>query len=74
MTSTVTVVVGNPKPRSRTLDVARRVAEVAATAGIDEYAMLDIDLADGCAGDLFDWQSAPVRGARRPGHGGRSSR
>ena len=60
MTATVTVVVGNPKPQSRTLDVARRVAEVAATAGTDEYATLDIDLAT-VAGELFDWQSAPVR-------------
>ena len=60
MTATVTVVVGNPKPRSRTLDVARRVAEVAATAGMDEYATLDVDLAT-VAGELFDWQSAPVR-------------
>ena len=33
---------------------------MAATAGIDEYATLDIDLAT-VAGELFDWQSAPVR-------------
>ena len=60
MTATVTVVVGNPKPQSRTLDVARRVAEVAASAGMDEYDTVDIDLAM-VAGELFDWQSTSVR-------------
>ena len=60
MTTSVAVVVGNPKPQSRTLDVARRVAEVAATAGTAEYATVDIDLAT-VAGELFDWQSARVR-------------
>ena len=56
------IVVGNPKPRSRTLDVARVVARAAADAvGISEAAV-EIDLAD-LAGDLFDWSSVAVRDA-----------
>jgi FMN reductase len=56
------IVVGNPKPRSRTLDVARVVARAAADAvGIAEPAV-EIDLAD-LAGELFDWSSTTVREA-----------
>ncbi len=61
--TTVGVVVGNPKPRSRTLDVAVEVARAAASAaGIDEYDEVVIDLAD-LGSQLFDWSSADVRDA-----------
>jgi FMN reductase len=57
----VAVVVGNPKPQSRTLAVARRVAQVAATAaGAANVETVEIDLAT-VAGELFDWQSTSVR-------------
>ena len=56
------IVVGNPKPQSRTLDVARAVAHAAAdTVGLSEAAV-EIDLADLATG-LFDWSSAEVRDA-----------
>ena len=61
--STVGVVVGNPKPRSRTLEVAQRVADVAAqAAGLSDVTRLTVDLAD-LGPQLFDWTSVPVRQA-----------
>jgi FMN reductase len=60
--SRVGIVVGNPKPQSRTLDVARAVARAAADAvGLSETAV-EIDLVD-LATDLFDGSSAAVRHA-----------
>jgi FMN reductase len=59
----VGVVVGNPKPKSRTLSVARAVAEAAATAvSLDGDDMVEVDLADLASG-LFDWSSAAVKEA-----------
>lgn len=59
----VGVVVGNPKPRSRTLAVAEVVATAAATeAGLDGYDLLTVDLAD-LGPELFDWSSPVVRDA-----------
>ncbi len=59
----VGVVVGNPKPRSRTRDVAETVAAAAATvAGLDGDDRRVVDLAD-LASALFDWSSEPVRAA-----------
>ncbi len=61
--STVGVVVGNPKPNSRTLAVAEVVAEAAAGAtGLAGSERTTIDLAD-LGPRLFDWSSAEVRGA-----------
>jgi FMN reductase len=58
---TVGVVVGNPKPRSRTLDVACAVANAAAAAsGLDGDAELVVDLAD-LGPELLDWSSSAVR-------------
>jgi FMN reductase len=57
------VVAGNPKPRSRTLDVGRRVAAAAAeVAGLDPTDELVVDLAD-LGPHLFDWSSPEVRAA-----------
>jgi FMN reductase len=61
--TTVGVVVGNPKPRSRTLDVARKVARAATVAaGLDDPDELVVDLAD-LGPRLFDWSSPDVREA-----------
>ena len=63
--STVTVVVGNPKPMSRTRTVAERVALAAAAAGgmpIAPGDMTTIDLAD-VGPQLFDWSSSEVKAA-----------
>ncbi len=61
--SHVGVVVGNPRARSRTLDVARHVARRAAeAAGLDPADQLVVDLAD-LGPELFDWSSASVRSA-----------
>ena len=61
--STVGVVVGNPKPRSRTLIVAEAVAGAAAgAAGLVDAERTTIDLAD-LGPHLFDWSSADVREA-----------
>jgi FMN reductase len=61
--SAVGVVVGNPKPRSRTLDVATAVADAAAgVAGLKGATRLTIDLAE-LGPSLFDWSSAPVQEA-----------
>ncbi len=52
--TTIAVVTGNPKPRSRTHAVARAVAGAIA-AGLDTGpGLLEIDLADHAVG-LFDW-------------------
>ena len=61
--SSVGVVVGNPKERSRTLDVATTVAvAAAAAAGVDPAEPVVIDLAE-LGPHLFDWSSAAVREA-----------
>jgi FMN reductase len=57
------VVVGNPKPRSRTLDAGVAVARAAAdAAGIEEPELRVVDLAD-LGPQLFDWSSVAVRDA-----------
>ncbi len=59
--STIGIVVGNPKPNSRTLGVARRVATGAAeAAGLEAAEPLVVDLA-GLGGRLFDWADPEVR-------------
>jgi FMN reductase len=60
----VGIVVGNPKPRSRTLEVARAVADAAAGAvGLAGPAVeVEVDLAE-LAPAVFDWSSAEVRDA-----------
>lgn len=61
--STVGIVVGNPKPRSRTLNVAEVVARAAAeAAGLAGADRTTVDLAD-LGPQLFDWSSAEVRAA-----------
>jgi FMN reductase len=61
--STIAVVVGNPKPRSRTLRVAEAVAAAAAdAAGLAGAATQTVDLADH-GPRLFDWSSDQVRAA-----------
>jgi FMN reductase len=61
--STVGVVVGNPKPRSRTLNVAEAVAAAAAGAvGLDAAERVTVDLAD-YGPQLFDWSSSAVTDA-----------
>ncbi len=61
--STVGVVVGNPKPRSRTLVVAGSVADAVADAtGLSASARLTLDLVE-LGPQLFDWTSEPVRRA-----------
>ena len=61
--SAVAVVVGNPKPLSRTLGVAAAVAEAAAeAAGLAGATRVTVDLAD-FGPSLFDWSSARVREA-----------
>jgi FMN reductase len=59
--STVGVVVGNPKPRSRTRDVAEAIATaVADAAGLAAADRLTVDLAD-LGPQLFDWSSSRVK-------------
>jgi FMN reductase len=61
--SAVAVVVGNPKPRSRTLDVATAVADAAAgPCGLAGATRVTVDLAD-LGPSLFDWSSPRVRDA-----------
>jgi FMN reductase len=61
--STVGIVVGNPKARSRTLAVAEAIAAAAAgAAGLVGAGREIIDLAD-FGPQLFDWSSVPVRDA-----------
>jgi FMN reductase len=58
--SKLTVVVGNPKPASRTRRLAEEVADqVGARTGVDDRAV--IDLADHTGG-LFDWSSPVIAG------------
>ena len=60
---TVGIVVGNPKPQSRTLTVARAVAGAAAAAcDLDATDTVEVDLAT-LGPQLFDWSSAEVRDA-----------
>ncbi len=57
------LVVGNPKARSRTLDLAAAVARAAAAAaGLDGAETRTVDLAE-LGPALFDWSSDDVRGA-----------
>jgi FMN reductase len=61
--TTVGVVVGNPKPRSRTLNIAETVARAAAGAvGLAESDRTTVDLAE-LGPHLFDWSSTEVRAA-----------
>lgn len=61
--STIGIVVGNPKPQSRTLRVAEAVADRAAAAvRIDVDNRFTVDLAE-LANGLFDWSSAAVNDA-----------
>jgi FMN reductase len=61
--STIAVVVGNPKPHSRTLKVAEAVAAAAAdAAGLAGATATTLDLAD-LGPSLFDWSSTEVRAA-----------
>jgi FMN reductase len=61
--STVGIVVGNPKPRSRTLSVAEAVATAAAGAvGLDAAERVIVDLAE-IGPQLFDWSSSDVKDA-----------
>jgi FMN reductase len=61
--STVGIVVGNPKPRSRTLAVAEAVASACAdAAGLTSAERLTVDLAE-LGPELLDWSSARVRKA-----------
>lgn len=55
----ITVLVGNPKPQSRTLGVATAVADQLAGETGADASHLVIDLAEH-AGALFDWGSAAV--------------
>lgn len=59
MTVKVAVVVGNPKPRSRTLKVATTLVEHLLAPG--SYEMTVIDLADH-EGDIFAWPSEKMAG------------
>ncbi|MGH8995030.1 MAG: NADPH-dependent FMN reductase [Acidimicrobiales bacterium] len=60
---TIGIVVGNPKPRSRTREVAEAVADAAAGAvGLDGTERVTVDLAD-LGALLFDWSSIQVREA-----------
>jgi len=60
---TIGIVVGNPKPRSRTLEVAEAVATAAAdAAGFADAERIVVDLAD-LGPHLFDWSSTRVRDA-----------
>jgi FMN reductase len=59
----VGVVVGNPKPASRTLAAADAVADAAArAAGLAGTERVTVDLAE-LGPELFDWSSARVRRA-----------
>ena len=61
--STVGIVVGNPKARSRTLTVAEAVASACAdAAGLARAERMTVDLAQ-LGPELFDWSSVRVREA-----------
>jgi len=61
--TSVGIVVGNPKPHSRTLTVARAVARAAAEAAqLDVQDVVEVDLAT-LAPKLFDWSDADVADA-----------
>ncbi len=61
--SSVGIVVGNPKVRSRTRTVAEAVAAAAAgAAGLAEAEQIVVDLAE-LGPQLFDWSSLSVRDA-----------
>jgi FMN reductase len=61
--SSVGIVVGNPKVRSRTRTVAEAVAVAAArAAGLDGAEQIVVDLAE-LGPQLFDWSSLAVRDA-----------
>jgi len=57
------IVVGNPRPQSRTLAVARAVGvAAAAAAGLGSPDVVEVDLAT-LGARLFDWSAADVRDA-----------
>lgn len=57
------IVVGNPKPQSRTLAVARAVGgAAAAAAGVDAEDAVEVDLAT-LGPQLFDWSAPEVKDA-----------
>ena len=57
----LSVVVGNPRPQSRTRSVAERIAHLAAlAAGVPDEPCSVIEVSE-LAGELFDWSSATVR-------------
>lgn len=56
------IVVGNPKPASRTLGVARAVADGLGAHGVATGDVVEFDLAE-LAGELFDWSSARASAA-----------
>ncbi len=61
--SRIGIVVGNPKPQSRTLEVAAAVASAtAAEVGLANAERIVVDLAD-FGPLLFDWSSTQVRDA-----------
>jgi FMN reductase len=61
--TSVGIVVGNPKPRSRTLGVAEVVAEAAAkSAGLIHVEPVVVDLSE-LGPRLFDWSDGDVRAA-----------
>jgi FMN reductase len=63
VTPTIGIVVGNPRPASRTLALAESVATAAAEAvGLIDAERVTIDLAE-LGPSLFDWNSADVRAA-----------
>jgi FMN reductase len=64
MSAPIAIVVGNPKPQSRTLTVAQTVATAAAAAsGLSAAAdIVTIDLAE-YGPELFDWSSTRVKEA-----------
>lgn len=57
--ASLVVVVGNPKPASRTRKVAEAVADALIPLLPEPVESRTIDLAD-CAGELFDWGSPTV--------------
>ena len=62
-TGTVGLVVGNPKPQSRTLGLARQIAAAAAgAAGLAGAPTSTVDLAE-LGPQLFDWSSPGVQAA-----------
>jgi FMN reductase len=57
----IAVVVGNPKPSSRTLNVALAVADAVGAVVEETESRLIVDLAD-LGADLVDWRSEHING------------